>query len=134
MWNLTLQPQQTSYLHYHNVYGHQTWQGGDLPWGAPTHEIIWPSITWSWEITWQTKTIISPLLQFLWPPSLLRWSLIALITRSWKVTWQTKPLYLPYQSAYDHQTWQNYNLLWWAPTYKVTWAFDHVVLRDLEIN
>ena len=23
MWNLALQPQQTSYLHYHSAYGHQ---------------------------------------------------------------------------------------------------------------
>ena len=27
------------YLHYHNDYGHQTWQGGDLSWGVPTHKI-----------------------------------------------------------------------------------------------
>ena len=39
MWNLTFQPQQTSYLHCHNAYGHQTWQGGDLSRGAPTHKI-----------------------------------------------------------------------------------------------
>ena len=31
-----------TYLHYHNVCGHQTWQGGELPWGSPTHKIIWP--------------------------------------------------------------------------------------------
>ena len=23
------------HLYYHSAYGHQTWQGGDLPWGAP---------------------------------------------------------------------------------------------------
>ena len=31
MWNLALQPQQTAYLLYHNVYDHQTWQREDLP-------------------------------------------------------------------------------------------------------
>ena len=28
-----------TYLHYHIAYGHQTWQGGDLPWGALTPKI-----------------------------------------------------------------------------------------------
>ena len=42
MWNIALQPLKTLYLHYHNVYGHQTWQGGDLPWGALTHKATWP--------------------------------------------------------------------------------------------
>ena len=28
------------YLHYHSAYGHQTWQTGDLPWGASTHNDI----------------------------------------------------------------------------------------------
>ena len=26
------------YLYYHNNYGNQTWQGGDIPWGAPFHK------------------------------------------------------------------------------------------------
>ena len=30
-----------------------------------------PLITWSCEITWQTKTAISPLSQCLWPPNLV---------------------------------------------------------------
>ena len=32
-----------------------------------------PFITWSCKITWQTKIIISPLPQCLWPPNLARW-------------------------------------------------------------
>ena len=36
MMNLALEPLKTLYLHFHNVYGHQTLQGGDLPLGAPT--------------------------------------------------------------------------------------------------
>ena len=46
------------------------------------------------------------------------------------VTWQKKSLYLHYQSAYGHQTWQDGNLPWRAPTHKVICLFDHVVLRD----
>ena len=41
MCNRALQPLKTLYLHYRNVYGHQTWQtwqGGDLPRRAPTHQ------------------------------------------------------------------------------------------------
>ena len=49
-WNLAFQPQQKSYLHYHNAYGHQTWQDGDLPWDAPISEISRdPLIMWSCE-------------------------------------------------------------------------------------
>ena len=31
----------SSYFHYHSAYGHQTWQGGDLPSGAPSHKELW---------------------------------------------------------------------------------------------
>ena len=33
-------------------------------------------------------------------------------------------------TAFGHQTWQDVNLSWWAPTLKVTWPFDRVILRD----
>ena len=105
-----------THLHYHSIYAHQTWQGGNLPWWAPPHKVIWPFghvvlydhvtnqshyiftttvsiatklgrmvtqldgllliklhdslITWSYRIMWQTKNIISPLLQCLRPPNL----------------------------------------------------------------
>ena len=42
MWNLALQPLKTSHLQYNNAYDYQTPQGGNLPWGAPTHEITLP--------------------------------------------------------------------------------------------
>ena len=28
------------YLHYHNIYGHQTSQDGDIPWQPPNHKVI----------------------------------------------------------------------------------------------
>ena len=31
MWNPVLQPLKALYLHYDNAYGHQTWQGVNLP-------------------------------------------------------------------------------------------------------
>ena len=48
-----------------------------------------------------------------------------------KIAWQTKPLYLLYQKVYGDHTWQNLNLTWLAPTYKVTGPFEVLMLRDL---
>ena len=31
-----------TYFHYPNTYDHQAWRDCDLPWGAPTHKVIWP--------------------------------------------------------------------------------------------
>ena len=36
MWNLALQQLKTLYLHYHNAYDHQVWQGGYISRDAPT--------------------------------------------------------------------------------------------------
>ena len=38
--------------------------------------------------------------------------------------------YAYYQSAYSHQTWQDGNILWWAPVTHKVWPFDCMVLRD----
>ena len=37
--HLALQLLKILYLHYHNAYGHQTWQGGEFSGGAPTHKV-----------------------------------------------------------------------------------------------
>ena len=57
-----------------------------------------------------------------------------LITWSCIVTWQTRILYLRCQTAHSHQTWQDGNLPWSAPTHKVSWLFDCVILRDHATN
>ena len=58
MLNLALEPEKT-YFHYHNAYGHQTWQDGDLPWQISLlHD---PLIMWFGRITQQIKTDTSPL-------------------------------------------------------------------------
>ena len=99
-----------------------------------------PLITWSFEITWQTETIISPLSQSLWPRNLLGLkglltikSYNALITCLAKSK-NEKSLNLHYQSVYSHQTWQDGNFLWRAPTHKVTCLFDYLILRDHVTN
>ena len=30
-----------THLHYHSVYGHLTWQKGDLQWGVPIYKVTW---------------------------------------------------------------------------------------------
>ena len=73
-------------------------------------------ITWSGKFTWQTKTIISTLLEWLCPLNLAKWWLILMgscleshmtlssfdLARSRD---KLKPLYLHYHSASDYQTW-----------------------------
>ena len=34
----------TLFLYYHNAYGHQTRQSGDIPWRAPTQKETWSFI------------------------------------------------------------------------------------------
>ena len=54
-------------LHYQSAYGEQTWQDCNLLDKLLPIKSYDPMITWSWEITWQAKTIISSLLQYPWP-------------------------------------------------------------------
>ena len=89
MLNLNLQALKASFLHHYRAYIRKTWQSEHLRWGAivclfpqflrstnfgrlvtyldgllpiKSHD---PLITWSPEITWKTKTIISPMLRCL---------------------------------------------------------------------
>ena len=74
--NFPVQKVKTLYLHYHNVYSHQTWQVGSSPWWASIQKSHDPLITSSYDITWKDKTIISPVSQCLWSPNLVGWWLI----------------------------------------------------------
>ena len=40
------------YLHFHNTYGHQTWQTGNLRWGNPTFKVTSP---FDYVVTWHMK-------------------------------------------------------------------------------
>ena len=46
------------------------------------------------------------------------------------LTIQPQKTYLHYCNANGHLTWQCDGLPWGAPTHKVTWPFDHVILWD----
>ena len=78
------------YPQYHHAYGHQTWQDDGLPWRTSTYKATWhfnhvdgslsikshgPLITWFPKITGQTKTIVYPPPQCLWPQNLACWRL-----------------------------------------------------------
>ena len=45
-----------------------------------------------------------------------------------------KSLYLLYRNVYGHKIWQDDDLLWAASTHRVTWPYNHLVLRDNETN
>ena len=97
-------------------------------------------ITWSCDFMWKAKTIISPLPQ---PVStnlgrmvtyleglLSKKSHNILVTSSGKVTWQAKIIISLLPECLWYQAWQNGSSPWWAATPKVSWLFDHVILRD----
>ena len=125
-WLCTIMWQtKSSNLHYKRVYGHQIWQDGNLPGRIPTRMVgmaVGLDLARSWfcEISWQTKTIISPFPQCLWLPNLVGWwharvptgfkdgwimtyldkflpkkSHDPLITWSCKVTWERKAIISP---------------------------------------
>ena len=72
-------------------------------------------VTWSCEVMWQTKSIISPIPRCLWPASLAEGVSYhkgshphgPLITWSSEIMWQTKTLYQHYHNVYHHQTRQD---------------------------
>ena len=47
------------YLHHDSAYDHQTCLGGNLPWGLQTIKSCNTFITWTFKVTWETKTVIS---------------------------------------------------------------------------
>ena len=52
------------------LYGHQTWQVGDLFWRNAIHIVTWPLFWWSCLITRQFEKFISPFSHDLWPLNL----------------------------------------------------------------
>ena len=77
MWNLVPQPLKALNFHNHIAYGHQNRQDGELPSNPIPMKLFYSLVTWLCKVTWQTKTIISPQSQCLWPPNLAEWWLIS---------------------------------------------------------
>ena len=108
-----------------------------------------PRIMWCCEITWQTKTIISPLPQYLWPhlyfhndygcqnwqgdnlpwePSIhvVTWSLIKWFC---EIKWKTKNIIIHYHNTYGYQIQQGGEIVG-----KVIWSFNQVVFWGCVTN
>ena len=125
----------TWYLNYQSTYGHQTWQNGKLPWWAPNNKVM---TLWSHELprsheNLHMATKLGSMVTYL-EGNLTIKLYYALITWSCKVTWQTKIIISPLPECLWLTTRRDNNLLRWAPTYKVTWPFDYMVLWDHVTN
>ena len=162
MWNLALQQLKTLFLHYYeshdplitcsskiiispipSAYCHETWQGGDLPWGASTWRVTW---LLSNVVLWYhlTKTLYLHYYdayghQICQGSKLQRgshpWRHMALSSHGPpRSRDKIKRSNLHYNNAYIHQIWQGGKLSWWAVTHKVTWPYDHVVFQDQVTN
>ena len=116
------------YLHYHSVYvvdSILTLLERVL--SIKSHDHV---ITWFCENTWQTKIIIYPLPQCLWPTKLIGWgytkgSFLSLTHTLWSLGFtrsrEILGLLSPhYNKTYGNQNWQGSDLLWEASTPKVT--------------
>ena len=68
-----------------------------------------PIVMWSCKITQQTKTICRVLFLLLLLLLLVLWRMEAVASA--RSPDKLKPLYFHYQSAHDHQTWQDGNFL-----------------------
>ena len=53
---------------------------------------------------------------------------------SCKIRWQINTSYLLFHWVNSSQKWQGGALLWGAPTHKVIWPFNYLVLSDHVIN
>ena len=95
------------------------------------HDLL---ITWSCDITWQAKTIISSLSQHTTKIGRMVTYLeghTMLQSRGFAKSFdKRKSLYVYYQSTYGYQTWQNGDILWEASNHKVILRFDHVLFQS----
>ena len=107
------------YLHCHNTYGHQTWQDGDLTWGALNHShlTLWSLIFWDHTINKKhvsttaipMSTKLDMMITYLEWLLVIKWS-DPLTCGFLKSCDKLKP-YLLYHSVYNHKNWQNGDIL-----------------------
>ena len=98
--------------------------------GHPSIKPHDPLIMWSFEITQQFKTIISPTLQCNGQQTLKDGYLL----NAGPTHKSTRPFggdtLVNYQKVYGHEIWYNGDIPWWAPNHKVIECFDQVVLQN----
>ena len=125
----------TWYLYCRKTYGHSTWKGDELLYGLPRIKSENSQNTWSHEIKWQIKHVISLLPLDLWPLNVARWWLTI---KRLPPTKSHNPLkhdllrsrdklktcYLHYHNAWSHQSQQPGALGWVDSNNEVTWPFE----------
>ena len=89
---------------------------------GPLPMLLQPLVTWSYEIALQTKTIISPLPQYLWLQNVTDWLLTMrgfypCYSTLWslaltRLRYRLKPLYPHYHNVYGHKTCKHGYLPW----------------------
>ena len=112
--------------------------------GLPPIKSHDPLITWSSEIAWWTKTMISQLPQRLWRQLLAGWGHTlrgaypySHMTLNHVVLWDHVPqlwTYLHKLNVYDEQAWQGGDFPLGTSTIKMSLALDHVFLQDFVTN
>ena len=139
LWNRLLQPLK-AYLHYHNAYGHLTWQDSDLPWGDPIQKVTRPfdHVIFRNHVTnWihYISTIRVPvatkfdMIVTYYDGFLPIKSHYTLIKWSCEIMWQTKTII----SLLSQWLWQRNLpdwLLWVTSSHEVAWLLGHVILQD----
>ena len=127
------------YLHYHNDYGFQTWQGGSIQWRAffnkikksLDHGVLQDHVTSDIRYIFITKR----------PLAIELGKVVSYYgTSTYKVKqpfktrvilrsrYKWKTFYLLYHNAWSHQCYQGNDLGWVALNHKVTWSFKQVVV------
>ena len=95
---------------------------------APNHKLIWHlDHVRSGVITWETRSIIFPLSQFLWPPNLVKWWLNLSDSPPSHKYWTFDEVVLQ-----DHMTNQHHYI--YTTTVPMTTKFDRVVTYYEEVQ
>ena len=117
--------------------------------GLPHIQLLDSFVTWSCEIPWQTKTILSPVLQCLWPPILAGcWrtfpgsypeSHMTFNQEFLQITWQAKAIISPlshcplpwnlagwWLTLWGSYPW-SYYLTFWSCGFKTTWQSKIII-------
>ena len=90
---------------------------------------------------WETKTVLFPIPQCLWPPNLVGWwlTLSGSHPSNHLTHWsrglarlhdKLKPLYFHYYIAYDQENWEGDDFLRGIDIVIVTWPFNKMAFQD----
>ena len=117
-------------LHFHRTNEHQTWDSGDLVWGALT---CLDKYLWSFGHVMSRDKIKSLYLHLhrnykhqMWYSVDLGWGASTLIDHSVMWCYMTiNMLYLIFHRTCKHESWRIGDLGWGVPTDQVTCPFDH---------